>query len=91
MTDNPFDVEPPSMQEINKLVNEIKQLLHGKGPMLQGAALADLVAMFFAGHHPQIREQQIESWTTAMRAMIPLNEELLLEQVGIPPGWHRSN
>lgn len=91
MSDDPFDMEPPSMQEIEKLVDEIKQLLRGKGPMLQGAALADVVAMFFAGHHPEIREKQMESWMIAMQGLIEVNEAQILEHYGIPPGWRSSN
>lgn len=85
------DLRVPSMQEVDDLVDQIKLLLQGKGPMMQGAALADIVSMFFAGHHPQIREEQIENWVETMRKMIEVNEAQLLEHYGMPPGWRETN
>ncbi len=46
-----------TQHEVGALIDEIKLLLRGKGPALQGSALCDLVAMYFAGHHPAIREE----------------------------------
>jgi len=78
----------PTPAEVDALVNEIRPLLAGKGPLLQGAALADLVAMFIAGHRGR------DAAETAMRQMeimvlhietvgnlIPVNEKLLMGEL----------
>jgi hypothetical protein len=80
----------PTPHEVDELVDRIRLLLRGQGPDLQGAALADLVAMFFAGHHPAMREEMIGHWTDAMRGLIPINEALQFEHVGKPEGWDRQ-
>ena len=77
-----------STHKVEALVNRINPLLHGQGPELQGAALADLVAMFFAGHHPALRQESIEHWVKCMRDLIPVNEALIFEHLGgKPQGW----
>ena len=74
--------------EVEALVRRIGLVLHGQGPELQGAALADLVAMYFAGHHPALRHESIEFWVEAMRDLIPVNEQMLFEREGgKPEGW----
>jgi len=80
----------PTPHEVDALVERIKLLLRGQGPELQGAALADLVAIFFAGHHPAMREEMIGHWLTAMRGLIPINEALQFEHIGKPEGWNRQ-
>lgn len=78
----------PTMDEIDELVSELKRCLQGHGPMLQGAALIDIVATYFAGHPPTIRAQLIEDWLRSMRHMIPVNEREILHAFGgKPEGW----
>jgi hypothetical protein len=79
--------------DVDKLVLQIKRdierRLHGRPPELQGGALADLVAMFFAGHHPSIRQESMEIWLEAMHSLIAPNERMLFERLGgRPEGWH---
>lgn len=76
----------PTPLEVDALVERIKLLLRGQGPELQGAALADLVATFFAGHHPAMREEMIGHWIECMRDLIPINEADLFAH-GKPEGW----
>jgi hypothetical protein len=52
------------------LSRRIQPMLQGKGPEIQGSVLADLVAVYFAGHAPEIREECIDLWFVTMRAMI---------------------
>lgn len=75
--------EVPTEAEIGALVDEMKEHLKGKGMMLQGAALADLVAMFFAGHNPEIRDRCMEAWIVMMTKLIAENEKEILEAYGI--------
>lgn len=81
---------PASMAETEALIKEIKKLLQGKSPMVQGGALADIVAMYFAGHHPQVREVQFESWMKAMQGLIEVNEEAILDAYGMTDGWKKK-
>jgi hypothetical protein len=78
----------PSDSEVDDLVGEIRERLQGKGPMLQGAALADIVSMYFAGHHPAIREGQLDLFFETVRRLIPVNEAALFKHYGgRPEGW----
>ena len=77
----------PTMEEIEETMKAAMTLLAGKSPMLQGAVLADLTAMFFAGQHPSIREVTMHVWIETMQKLIKPNEEVLLHHQGTPPGW----
>jgi hypothetical protein len=72
---------------VQQLVNEIAPILHGHGPDVQSASLADLFAMFLAGHqgpHPEVdelREQVVAEWLRCVRKLIPLNEKIILARV----------
>ena len=71
---------------VQALVRKIAPLLKGKPPEVQGAALADLLAMWLAGHldrsDPEgektalLREATLELHLMAVRALIPINYEM---------------
>lgn len=71
------------------LAAEIKPFLAGHAPELQGAALAELVATFFAGHRHEIREEQITLWLGTMRQLIEPNIAAMFPDGKRPPGWER--
>lgn len=65
--------------------------LQGQGPEVQGAVLVDLVSMYFAGHHPTVREEMIEVFINGMRSLIGVNEQILFERHGgMPEGWSKQ-
>ena len=68
----------------------IKPVLFDQGPSVQGAALADLVAIYFAGHRPDVREQAIALWLVTMRLLIEPSVAELRERGSLPPGWERQ-
>jgi hypothetical protein len=75
-------------EDVQVLVNMISVILHGEPPEAQGGALADLVAMFFAGHHPAMRDQAMLDWLAAVRDLVPINEKMLFKRMGgKPAGW----
>lgn len=78
-----MDVNP---RDIERLVERIRRLLGGKPPELQGAVLADLLAIFICGHHPLIREEVLRLHIEAVRSLIPENERMLFPD-GKPFGW----
>jgi hypothetical protein len=68
--------------EIVERAAQIRPLLAGLGPDIQGGILADLVAMWLAGHQPaDYREAELSLWLETVRALIPVNERMILEQL----------
>jgi hypothetical protein len=76
-------------KEVEALVAAVRPLFAGKSPQVQGAALADLLAMWLAGHVDRddpagknsalIREQMLEAHLIAVRALVPVNYAGLIE------------
>jgi hypothetical protein len=74
-------------EEVEALVEAVRPLFAGKRPEIQGAALADLLAMWLAGHvdpndRPVTeakREELIEIHLAMVRLLIPINYAMLIE------------
>jgi hypothetical protein len=74
-------------KEVFELVAAIRPLLRGKSAQVQGAALADLLAMWLAGHVIQgdpeetkrMRETMLELHLVAVRALIDINYKTSVE------------
>ena len=72
--------------EVEAIVNAVRPLLAGKSSPIQGAALADLLAIWLAGHFATgnqrataaIRERLLKEHIETVRKLIPLNEEAIL-------------
>jgi hypothetical protein len=71
------------------IVNRIRPILTGNKPEVIGAALADVVATWLAGHFDdrgpketdELREAMITQWLATMRALIKPNEQMMLERL----------
>jgi len=63
--------------DFDALIHAIGPLLHGKGPDLQRAVLADLVSRWIVGHHPSQRAHLLTLHVQAVRDLIELKEEAL--------------
>lgn len=67
--------------EARQIVERVRPLLAGRPPQVQGAVLADLLAMWLAGHifrgNPgetdALREKLLESHLDLVRRLIPVN------------------
>jgi hypothetical protein len=81
--ENPID---PHAAEALNISARIKPLLAGRGPDLAGAALADLVSIWLAGHHPAVREDVLQNWLATVRKLVPVSEAEIFPN-GTPPGW----
>ena len=59
---------------------QIEPMLAGKGSMVQGAVLANLTALWLAGHFggPGIREKLIEMHMEMCKALMPVHEAEIL-------------
>jgi hypothetical protein len=59
-------------QKIDKLCVELEAVLHGQGPVAQGWVVAEMVALFIAGHpDPEFREDLIKLHIKTVRSMLP--------------------
>ena len=73
--------------EVVELVQQISPLLVGKSANVQGAALADLLAIWLAGHvirgdpkmTKKMREMMLKAHIVAVRGLIPLNYKTYVE------------
>jgi hypothetical protein len=71
-----------------KLSRSIMPLLAGQNPGVVGGALADLVALLIAGHHPSLRDEILQLHIDTVTALIePSAEELLKRRGSVPPAW----
>ena len=73
-------------EEVDALVEAVRPLFAGKRPEIQGAALADLLAMWLAEHvdpnDPRTeakREELIEIHLAMVRQLIPINYAIFIE------------
>jgi hypothetical protein len=72
-----------------ELCEKIAPLLAGNDPAVQSAALADLAAMWIAGHFvleniagtKQLRNELLREHVKLIRQLIPLNEQKLLAKL----------
>lgn len=81
---------PPKEADVRKLVEKIKRAMQGRPPLVQGAALADIVAMYFAGHHPVVRDGFMEIWTELMQQMIKVKEKAITDAYGLTETWDKK-
>jgi hypothetical protein len=74
---------------VTELSEDIGQLLYGQGPEVQGAVLADLLAILIAGHivpgnaaaTAELREALLQHHLKCVRELIPINEEMALSKL----------
>jgi hypothetical protein len=59
------------MREAEILVSALKPLINGHHPAVQGAAIAELFALWIAGHNEAVRDQMFEMQIEAVRAHYP--------------------
>jgi hypothetical protein len=58
------------------VAQRIHPLLAGLPPQVQGAALADLLATWLAGHEPELREALLDLHIHTVRELVPINEAM---------------
>lgn len=83
MADPPID--RAASAEVIALVALIRPLLAGKDPLVQGAALADLTAIWLAGHHvagdsaatQTVRAELLARHLEGVAKLVPINAHLI--------------
>jgi len=68
------------------LSERIRPLLAGHDGAVQGAALADLVSIYIAGHPPDQRKEMLELLMETVRELTPLSEKQIFPH-GLPQKW----
>ena len=83
-----FDTKAQA-EEAMTLSREIQPMLKGRTAEVQGAALADLLAIFIAGHHPDLREEILRWHIKITRSLIPASVKQIREQQPgkLPEDW----
>lgn len=62
--------------EALKLAEEMKPLLAGRHPAVQGAVLAQLTAIWLAGHPADAREALLNNQVDTINTLVPLEDIL---------------
>jgi hypothetical protein len=65
------------MAESDALVEAIRPILAGQPVDVQGAVLLELLAMFIAGHAPDLREEILALHIKVVRELVPVVEQEL--------------
>ena len=78
------DLARDAMTLSREISLKLQPMLKGHPPQLQGAVLADLLAIFLAGHAPQIREEILRVHLEQMRPLIDVNEKIIFGGKGHP-------
>lgn len=74
-------------KEMKDVSNQIKPILAGHPPEIQAAVLADLMAMWLAGHQgppdeiEEFRNKILDAHITLIRRLVPINEKMILERI----------
>jgi hypothetical protein len=64
------------VREALALSKRCQRLLAGRSPDVQGAALVDLLALFLAGHAPEIREEILTQHLKSVIRLMKVNAKL---------------
>jgi hypothetical protein len=74
-------------REREAIVAAIKPLLAGHDLGIQGAALAELLALFVAGHPPALRDEILGMHVSSARELVPIAEREIFGDGPRPEGW----
>ena len=59
---------------VTEIVDRIRPILGGHHPAVQGAVVADLLAIWLAGHQADLREALLDVHIEKVRELVPVNE-----------------
>jgi hypothetical protein len=62
-------------EDAMRLSMMIRPLLAGRAPEVQGAVLGELVSLFIAGHHPDLRDAMLDEHIKLVRGLVPESEK----------------
>jgi hypothetical protein len=75
----------PRTREVTAIVDKIRPLLAGREPDIQGAVIADLLALWLAGHHVagdtdatrKMRAELLAMHCSEVRELITINAKII--------------
>jgi len=67
-----------------RLFNEIRPILTGQGPEIQGAVIAQLLALWLAGHPSDMRAEILDATAEAAWKLTPIIEHEMFRGAGHP-------
>lgn len=69
------------------IAKSIKPLLAYKGPDVQGAVLAELLATWLAGHRRDMRDEILANLLQTVNDLLPIHEADMFRGGPRPEGW----
>jgi|GEM_PF-1228839 len=75
------------LRQSDALVEQMRPILAGQNPEVQGAAIAQLLAIFIAGHAPPMRESARKLLMDCADGLMPICIEEIIEARRVPPEW----
>lgn len=76
-----------TIRQSDALVERMRPILAGQNPEVQGAAIAQLVAIFIAGHAPPMRESARKLLMDCAEGLVPICVEEMIEAGRAPSEW----
>jgi hypothetical protein len=76
--------ESEMLRDAEKLSMQIRPMLAGHHPSVQGAVLADLLAVWIVGHYPEARDEILQLHIDTVRELIPVTEKEIFGDDGFP-------
>jgi hypothetical protein len=71
------DTTDDDLQRARAIVDRVKPIFAGQGGGAQGAALAELLALYLAGHPAPLRDEVLAMHVDCVRRLIPVVENEL--------------
>ena|SRR5215831_3706811 len=72
------------LEKYEFVVDRIYTILRGRGQRFQAAVLLELLAIFVACHHPDLRENVLTTHFEAVRGLVPIIEKIKFGDGGFP-------
>ncbi|MEY9364756.1 hypothetical protein ABH994_007477 [Bradyrhizobium yuanmingense] len=76
-----------AMRQSDALVEHIRPILAGQSPEVTGATIAQLLAIFIAGHAPPLREVSLRLLLECAEGLVPAMVGEMIEAGRAPPEW----
>lgn len=82
-----MDAMDDIIKDSEHVVDAIRQILGGKHPAVQASAMVQIVALWIAGHAPQIRAEVLAEMVAASNKLVPSIEKAVFGAAGHPGAW----
>lgn len=79
-----------AMRVSDALVEQIRPILAGQSSEVAGATIAQLLAIFVAGHAPPLREAALRLLVDCAKGLVPVMIGEMIEAGRAPPEWREG-